>query len=513
MTTDNGERPTLTVSRSIWVRFAMDAAERWLFAKGEQPSDMLRFAAYLRELRYLSEHNIEALANELQLPYEQIALLERGLLKPSEVPGPTWIRLMRLLEGREGLTEPLAAEEPAEANGIAAERMESDADERWAAEQATSRSVSTVGPRGAVSMDTIGIACIKVIGVGGGGTNAVARMYKQRIPGVEYVAVNTDAQHLLHVDLPVKLRLGDKITRGLGVGGDPELGREAAEESREDLYDLINGTDMVFLACGMGGGTGTGSAPVIAEIARETGALTIATVTKPFSFEGRRRIAQAEEGIARLRAKVDTLILIPNDRLSAVSDERMTAESAFRIADDVLRQGVQAIAELVTVPGEINLDFADVKTVMSGAGPAWMAIGHGRGETRAVDAARAAMASPLLDAPIEGATRVLLNITGGGDLTLQEVQAAADFISKLVDPEANIIFGMVTDPKMDDEVRVTVIATGLAASEEGLERSLEDMLSMAATEDQAQRPTEDAEPGVELPGFLRKFGFRRGNDS
>jgi len=275
---------------------------------------------------------------------------------------------------------------------------------------------------------------------------------------------------------------------------------------------VIKGKEKVFLACGMGGGTGTGSAPVIAEIARETGALTIATVTKPFSFEGRRRIAQAEEGIARLRSKVDTLILIPNDRLSAVSDERMTAESAFRIADDVLRQGVQAIAELVTVPGEINLDFADVKTVMSGAGPAWMAIGHGRGETRAVDAARAAMASPLLDAPIEGATRVLLNITGGGDLTLQEVQAAADFISKLVDPEANIIFGMVTDPKMDDEVRVTVIATGLAASEEGLERTLEDMLGMAATEDQAQRPTEDAEPGVELPGFLRKFGFRRGND-
>jgi cell division protein FtsZ len=360
-------------------------------------------------------------------------------------------------------------------------------------------------------MDTIGVARIKVVGIGGGGTNAVARMYKQRIPGVEYAAVNTDAQHLLHVELPVKLRMGDRLTRGLGVGGDPELGREAAEESREDLYDLIKGTDLVFLACGMGGGTGTGSAPVVAEIARETGALTIAIVTKPFSFEGRRRIAQAEEGIARLRSKVDTLIIIPNDRLSAVSDEQMTAESAFHIADEVLRQGVQSIAELVTIPGEINLDFADVKTVMSSAGPAWMAIGHGRGEGRAVEAARAAMASPLLDAPIEGATRVLLNITGGSDLTLQEVQSAADFVSKLVDPEANIIFGMVTDPKMDDEVRVTVIATGLTSGDHTLDQSLEEMLAMGQPEPTDQED-EEAEPGVELPSFLRKLGFgRRGS--
>jgi cell division protein FtsZ len=274
---------------------------------------------------------------------------------------------------------------------------------------------------------------------------------------------------------------------------------------------LIKGTDLVFLACGMGGGTGTGSAPVVAEIARETGALTIAIVTKPFSFEGRRRIAQAEEGIARLRSKVDTLIIIPNDRLSAVSDEQMTAESAFHIADEVLRQGVQSIAELVTIPGEINLDFADVKTVMSSAGPAWMAIGHGRGEGRAVEAARAAMASPLLDAPIEGATRVLLNITGGSDLTLQEVQSAADFVSKLVDPEANIIFGMVTDPKMDDEVRVTVIATGLTSGDHTLDQSLEEMLAMGQPEPTDQED-EEAEPGVELPSFLRKLGFgRRGS--
>ena len=354
---------------------------------------------------------------------------------------------------------------------------------------------------------TIGVARIKVIGIGGGGTNAVARMYKQRLTGVEYAAVNTDSQHLLHVDVPIKLRMGDRLTRGLGVGGNPELGREAAEESREDLYDLINGTDLVFLACGMGGGTGTGSAPVIAEIAQETGALTIAAVTKPFRFEGKRRLAQAEEGIAKLRPKVDTLIQIPNDRLANVSDDRMTAEDAFRIADDVLRQGVESIVELLTIPGEINLDFADVKTVMSGAGPAWMAIGHGRGENRAVDAARAAMASPLLDIPVEGATRVLLNITGGEHLMLQEVQAAADFVSQLVDPEANIIFGMVTDTKMDDEVRVTVIATGVPAGDELLEMSLEDMLQTPT--DEAGDYTDESDTGVELPGFLKRFGFKR----
>lgn len=504
MTTDGNDRQALAMSSSVWVRFAMDATERWLAAKGQSATDMQRFANYLREMRYLAGYSIEELADELQLSYETLALLEQGMLKPSEVPGPIWVRLMRLLEGREQLAQPIIVDDDLDDST----EPEMDPDEAWALGETNPRSSSTASSAGVSAMDTIGVARIKVIGIGGGGTNAVARMYKQRIPGVEYVAVNTDAQHLLHVDLPVKLRMGDRLTRGLGVGGDPELGREAAEESREDLYDLINGTDMVFLACGMGGGTGTGSAPVVAEIAKETGALTIATVTKPFSFEGRRRIAQAEEGIARLRSKVDTLILIPNDRLSAVSDERMTAESAFRIADEVLRQGVQSIAELVTTPGEINLDFADVKTVMSGAGPAWMAIGHGRGENRAIDAARAAMASPLLDAPIEGATRVLLNITGGGDLTLQEVQAAADFISKLVDPEANIIFGMVTDPKMDDEVRVTVIATGLLAGDGTLDRSLEEMLGMSQ-QDEGAPTQEDDEPGVELPSFLKKFGFGR----
>ena len=504
MTTDGQAPQTMSISESVWVRFAAQAGERWLAANGEPASDMQRFAAYVREMRYLANLKLSDLANELQLPYEQLALLESGLLKPSEVPGPTWVRFMRLLEGREQLTAPVPADHEAE---VMSER---DLDELWATEENPKRPATTVSVIGTSPMDTIGVARIQVIGIGGGGTNAVARMYKQRIPGVEYVAVNTDAQHLLHVDVPVKLRMGDRLTRGLGVGGDPELGREAAEESREELYDMINGTDMVFLACGMGGGTGTGSAPVIAEIAHETGALTIAAVTKPFSFEGKRRLAQADDGIARLRTKVDTLILIPNDRLANVSDERMTAEHAFRIADDVLRQGVEAIAELVTVPGEINLDFADVKTVMSGAGPAWMAIGHGRGEDRAVEAARAAMASPLLDVPVEGATRVLLNITGGEDLMLQEVQAAADFVAHLVDPEANIIFGMVTDPKMDDEVRVTVIATGLPAGDELLERSLEDMLRSPAAE--TGEGHED-EAGVELPGFLKRFGFKRRDDS
>lgn len=510
MTTDGNESETLMMAPGVWVRFAMDATERWLTMNGESATDLQRFSAYIREMRCLAGYSIEDLAEELQLPYEHLALLEQGMLKPSEVPSALWVRLMRLLEGREELTGRLIAEEEQSEESEESEATTTNPVEAWIQEETSERSSSTASSIGASVMDTIGVARIKVVGIGGGGTNAVARMYKQRIPGVEYAAVNTDAQHLLHVDLPVKLRMGDHLTRGLGVGGDPELGREAAEESREDLYDLLNGTDLVFLACGMGGGTGTGSAPVVAEIARETGALTIATVTKPFSFEGRHRVAQAEEGIARLRGKVDTLIIIPNDRLTSVSDEQMTAESAFRIADEVLRQGVQSIAELVTVPGEINLDFADVKTVMAGAGPAWMAIGNGRGEGRAIDAARTAMASPLLDAPIEGATRVLLNITGGPDLTLQEVQSAADFVSKLVDPDANIIFGMVTDPKMEDEVRVTVIATGLTL-DDTLDRSLEEVLDMGQTEpDELFYPT--TEPKLEIPNFWRKLGFGRRTD-
>ena len=340
-----------------------------------------------------------------------------------------------------------------------------------------------------------GLAQIKVIGIGGGGCNAVSRMYRERIPGVEYLAVNTDAQHLLRSEIPVKIRVGEKLTRGLGVGGNPELGREAAEESREELYEAVRGSDMVFIAAGMGGGTGTGAAPVVAEIAKETGALTIAVVTKPFSFEGRKRAKQGEDGIYGLKDKVDTLITIPNDRLTSICDQKVTAENAFKMADEVLRQGVQSIAELVTVPGEINLDFADIKTIMSGAGPAWMAIGNARGEDRAVAAAKAAINSPMLDVSIEGARRVLFNITAGTDLTLQEVQQAADIIGKAVDPDANIIFGMVTDLKMDDEVRVTIIATGFSTMEGGSLRDdvISDFLRQALGE----------ESELDLPPFIR----------
>ncbi|MEE8519667.1 MAG: cell division protein FtsZ [Dehalococcoidia bacterium] len=503
MTSHKEDAPTITVGRNTWLRFAMEASERWIKAHGEPSLEMKRFASYLREMRYLAQHKLVDLANELQVPYEHLAMLEQGLLKPSELPSEAWVRLVRLLEGREELILRVVEQQDDKSD---------DSDELWALTDGEDPMTAlTLGAKGTRAMEAIGVARIKVIGIGGGGSNAVARMYRQRIVGVEYVTINTDAQHLLHLDVPVKQRIGDRLTRGLGVGGDPQLGREAAEESREELYDMLKGTDMVFIACGMGGGTGTGAAPVIAAIAQETGALTIAAVTKPFSFEGRRRAQQAEEGIAQLRTCVDTLILIPNDRLSAISDEQMTAENAFRIADDVLRQGVQSIAELVTVPGEINLDFADVRTVMSGAGPAWMAIGHGRGENRAWEAAKAAMASPLLDAPIEGATRVLLNITGGNDLTLTEVQQAADFVSKLVDPEANIIFGMVTDPKMDDEVRVTIIATGLPTGDTILEQSLEDMIedSVGDTEVAADADAAEGDPSVEIPTFLRHFGFGR----
>ena len=495
---------TISVGRGSWVRFAMDTAERWLAMGGEPPAEMSRFGLYLRELRYRSGNDLSDVAHRVGLPYEQLALLEQGLLKPSEIPSGTWVQLVRLLEGREGQVP------HAEVHEDAPEQVEPSEEPGEEAKEAASPAAARPSLAPPARGDPVGVARIKVIGVGGGGSNAVARMYRQRMPGVSYVAVNTDAQHLLHIEVPDKLRLGERLTRGLGVGGDPELGLEAAEESREELYDLLNGTDMVFITSGMGGGTGTGAAPLIAEISQEVGALTIATVTKPFSFEGYRRIYQAEQGIAALREHVDTLIMIPNDRLIAIADADMTAENAFRIADDVLRQGVQSIAELVTVPGVINLDFADVKTIMMGSGPAWMAVGHARGENRATEAARAAMASPLIDVPIEGATRVLLNITGGTDLTLQEVQESADFISRMVDPEANIIFGMVADPKMEDEVRITVIATGLPQDDEAKAQSLEQMVEESLGET-APPTLEEApdEPRLELPGFLKRFGLGR----
>jgi cell division protein FtsZ len=342
---------------------------------------------------------------------------------------------------------------------------------------------------------------IKVIGAGGGGSNAVNRMFRTPIFGVEYIVVNTDAQALQRCETPMRIQVGERLTRGLGVGGDPETGRLAAEESREHLTELLRGADMVFVAAGMGGGTGTGTAPIIAEIARETGALTVGVVTKPFSFEGTQRRKLAEDGVHRLKDKVDSLIVIPNDRLTAISDEQVTMSSAFALADDVLLQAVQSIAELITVPGEINLDFADVKTVMSHAGPSWLGIGVGTGEKRAVMAAKAAVACPLLEVSIEGAKGVLFNITGGENLTLSEVQTAADTISEVVDPDANIFFGMVTDPKMEDEVRITIIATGFPTL---------DTMSSSREEDLAELMAGGAESGetreseIDLPPFLRK---------
>jgi cell division protein FtsZ len=305
-----------------------------------------------------------------------------------------------------------------------------------------------------------GFAQIRVIGVGGGGSNAVNRMIQANMMGIEFIAVNTDAQALLMADTPHRIRIGDKLTRGLGAGGNPSVGAKAAEENTEDLYEALKGSDMVFITAGMGGGTGTGASPIVAQIARELGALTVGVVTKPFTFEGNKRRTAAEEGIANLKQHVDTLITVPNDRLLQVADKKMPLKEAFRLADDVLRQGIQGISDLITVPGLINLDFADVKTIMSAAGSALMAIGEADGETRAVDAARIAIASPLLDIDINGARGVLFNITGGVDLTLYEVNEAADIISKAAHPEANIIFGAVQDPAFDGKVKITVIATG-----------------------------------------------------
>ncbi len=308
--------------------------------------------------------------------------------------------------------------------------------------------------------DLENFAQIKVIGVGGGGSNAVNRMIEEGLRGVDFVAVNTDAQALLLSNAPQRVRIGDKLTRGLGAGGDPEVGQRAAEESTEDVADIIKGADMVFVTCGMGGGTGTGAAPIIAEIANSMGALTIGVVTKPFTFEGRKRLLIADDGIARMREQVDTLITIPNDRLLSVIDKRTSMRQAFRVADDILRQGIQGISELITVPGLINLDFADVRSIMSEGGSALMAVGKGQGETAALEAAESAIESSLLDVSIDGAQSILFNITGGPDMSLFEVNEAAEIIKAKAHPEANIIFGAVIDENLDDELRITVIATG-----------------------------------------------------
>jgi len=303
-------------------------------------------------------------------------------------------------------------------------------------------------------------ARIKVIGVGGGGCNAINRMIEEGLTGVEFVAVNTDAQALLQSDAGIRVRIGDKLTRGLGSGGKPEIGYKAAEESSDDLAEVLTGTDMVFVTAGIGGGTGTGASPLIAQLAREAGALTIGVVTRPFTFEGSKRIQAAMEGIEKLKEQVDTLIVIPNDRLLQIVDKRASLNEAFRVADDVLRQGIQGISELITVPGLINLDFADVKTIMSEGGAALMAIGHGTGEDRARMAAEQAISSELLDITIDGARGILFNVTGGSDLTLFEVNQAAAIIKETAHPDVNLIFGAVIDPSMNEEIRVTVIATG-----------------------------------------------------
>lgn len=311
-----------------------------------------------------------------------------------------------------------------------------------------------------VSPDISPVANIKVIGVGGGGGNALNRMIKSNLRGIDFIAVNTDAQALYHSEAAIKINIGKATTRGLGAGANPDVGRQATEESREEIRQVIEGADMVFITCGMGGGTGTGAAPVIAEIAKEMGILTVGVVTKPFSFEGHRRRQQAEDGLENLKNKVDTLITIPNDKILSIIDKKTPLTEAFMVVDDVLRQGVQGIADLITVHGMINVDFADVKAVMENAGSALMGIGYGTGESRAIEAAKAAIESPLLELSIDGAKGVLFNITGGNDLSMFEVDEAARIITEAADPEANIIFGAVINDSYTGEVKITVVATG-----------------------------------------------------
>jgi cell division protein FtsZ len=307
------------------------------------------------------------------------------------------------------------------------------------------------------------VARIKVIGVGGGGCNAVNRMIASEVSGVEFWSINTDAQALVNATTHNRLQVGQKLTRGLGAGGNPAIGQKAAEESRDEIASALEHADLVFITAGMGGGTGTGAAPIVAEVAKEVGALTVGVVTRPFTFEGKRRTAQADEGIAALQSRVDTLIMIPNDKLLTVISEQTPVQEAFRVADDILRQGVQGISDIITIPGLVNVDFADVRAVMADAGSALMGIGVGSGKSRAREAAMTAISSPLLESSIDGARGVVFNITGGDDLTLHEVNAAAEIIYEAVDPNANIIFGAVIDDRLQGEVRITVIATGFAA--------------------------------------------------
>ncbi len=357
-------------------------------------------------------------------------------------------------------------------------------------------------------------AVIKVVGVGGGGVNAVNRMIEANLRGVEFIAMNTDAQALLMSDADLKLDIGRQLTRGLGAGSDPEIGRQAAEEHRAEIEEALKGADMVFITAGKGGGTGTGAAPIVAEVAKSVGALTIGVVTRPFTFEGRRRSVQADSGIERLKEKVDAIIIIPNDRLLTISTEKTSMMSAFKMADEVLLQGVQGITDLITIPGQINTDFADVRTVLSEAGTAIMGIGQAAGDGRAVNAARSAITSPLLEASIEGARGILVNISGGPDLGLFEVNEAMEIIHGVAHPDANIIFGTVIDDSAGDDVRVTVIAAGFERWDEGrpgeprpAERS--QVLGLDSMhEDIFAMPEEDEDVALsddefDVPSFLR----------
>lgn len=361
------------------------------------------------------------------------------------------------------------------------------------------------------------VAKIKVIGVGGGGCNAVNRMIASNVAGIEFWSINTDSQALTLAEANNRLQVGQKLTRGLGAGGNPAIGQKAAEESRDEIAASLEQSDLVFITAGMGGGTGTGAAPVVAEVAKEVGALTVGVVTRPFTFEGKRRTNQADEGIAALQSRVDTLIIIPNDKLLSVISEQTPVQEAFRVADDILRQGVQGISDIITIPGLVNVDFADVRAVMADAGSALMGIGIGSGKSRAREAATAAISSPLLESSIDGAQGVVFNITGGSDLTLHEVNAAAEIIYEAVDPNANIIFGAVIDNQLQGEIRITVIATGFATSVQAppvqqatrvspLKRSAISAPPSPAPppSPQEQPPRPGAKPGLDIPEFLQR---------
>lgn len=358
--------------------------------------------------------------------------------------------------------------------------------------------------------DIDGNAQIKVVGCGGGGNNAVNRMIEAELKGIEFISINTDKQALFLSKAGQKIQIGDKLTRGLGAGANPEIGEKAAEESREEIVEALKGADLVFITAGMGGGTGTGAAPVVAEIAKELGILTVGVVTKPFLFEGRKRMIHAEKGLQKLKERVDTLVTIPNDRLLQVVDKKTPITEAFRVADDVLKQGVQGISDLITVPGLINLDFADVTTIMLNRGLAHMGIGKGSGENRATEAAKQAISSPLLETTIKGATGVLLNITGGSDLTLFEVTEAADQVKEAADPDANIIFGAVIDESLGEDVRITVIATGFEGQEDiKVDDTEKDEVAVDKAEDtkskSQQKSTETpmTSDDLDIPPFFR----------